>query len=139
MTKCRIININEDKKMSYEEYLINKVKVDPEILQKGKEKVKHWSKEDWDKYHLDTDLLTKEFVIAIENKLDPESQAVQNLVKQHFELVSNFWIPTKTCYIGLGQMYKKYSDFKAFYTSYHPNLVEFLAKAMQIFAENELE
>ena len=127
-----------DIKESYEEYLINKVKVNPELLQQGKDKVKHWNKEDWDKYHHNTEGLTKEFVIALTNNLQPESQTVQDLIKKHFAMVSIFWKPTKSNYIGLGQMYKEYLDFKNFYASYHPNLVEFLANAMQIFAENEL-
>jgi hypothetical protein len=134
----RETSLNESVKESYEEYLINKVKVDPKLLQQGKEKVKHWSKTDWDSYHHDTDCLTKEFVVALKNNLQPESEAVQNLVRKHFEMVSVFWIPTRSSYIGLGQMYKEYPDFKTFYVSYHPNLVDFLTKAMQVFAENEL-
>ena len=127
-----------DEKESYEEYLINKIGVNPDLLKQGKEKVKHWSKADWDKYHHDTDCITKEFVLALNDKLTPESTTVQNIVKKHFALVSVFWTPTKSSYIGLGQMYKEYPDFKKFYDNYHPDLVEFLANAMQVFAENEL-
>lgn len=128
-----------DVKESYEEYLINKVGVNPELLKQGKEKVKHWTKVDWDKYHHDIDCITKEFVHALKDNLPPESKTVQNIVKKHFALVNIFWTPTKRSYIGLGQMYKEYPDFKMFYVGYHSDLVEFLAKAMYVFADNELD
>jgi|SRR6185437_5456250 len=139
MTNVKMNTSTEsDVKESYEEYLINKVKVDPLLLKQGKEKVRHWSKADWDKYHNAMECLTKEFVIALKNNLQPESKTVQDLVRKHFALVNIFWAPTRSNYIGLGQMYKEYPDFKTFYAAYHPDLVEFLAMAMQIFAENEL-
>lgn len=65
-------------------------------------------------------------------------EEVQDLIRQHYTWVKNFWTPTKETYIGLGKMYLDHPDFREFYNKYHPNLVEYLVEAMQIFAEREL-
>lgn len=130
--------VKENKHDSYENYLINKVGVDLKLLEQGKEKAKDWTKYDWDKYHDDTNTITKKFVDALVTKAKPNSKEVQNIVREHFNLVKIFWTPNKNSYIGLGHMYSEYADFKNFYDSYHPELTIFLVKAMTIFAENEL-
>ena len=127
------------KKESYEDYLVNKVGVDHKLLAQGKERVKNWTKENWDKYHNDMDCINKELVHAIQNNLSIKSDIVQNIIKKHFELVNIFWTPNKKSYIGLAQMYQEYSDFRVFYSNYHTDLVEFLTDAMFTFAQNSLK
>ncbi len=40
--------------------------------------------------------------------------------------------------MGLAQMYLDHPDYKNFYNSHHPDMVEFLLKAMKVYLEREL-
>ena len=53
-------------------------------------------------------------------------------------MIKVFWTPDRDSYIGLGKMYCENDEFRKFYDTYHPNLAEFLAKAMEVFANREL-
>jgi len=67
-----------------------------------------------------------------------ESKEVQDLIKIHYNWVSVFWLPTKDAYIGLGQMYVSDPRFTQNYDKHAPGCAEFMAKAMQIYAEQNL-
>jgi len=67
-----------------------------------------------------------------------ESKEVQDLIKIHYNWVSVFWVPTKDAYIGLGQMYVSDPRFTQNYDKHAPGCAEFMAKAMQIYAEQNL-
>jgi len=67
-----------------------------------------------------------------------ESKEVQDLIKIHYNWVSVFWVPTKDAYIGLGQMYVSDPRFTQNYDKHSPGCAEFMAKAMQIYAEQNL-
>ncbi|MCC2625068.1 MAG: Transcriptional regulator SkgA, mercury resistance [Burkholderiales bacterium] len=129
---------NSEKQASYEKYLIDISKVSPDVIYESKEKIKNWKKADWDRCHSEGDKLNKEFAVAIENDLDPASETVQQLVKRHYEWIKNFWTPTKHTYIGLSNLYSEHEDFKKFYERYNSHMIEFLVKAIKIFAEENL-
>ena len=67
-----------------------------------------------------------------------ESKEVQDLIKIHYNWVSVFWVPTKDAYIGLGKMYVSDPRFTHNYDKHAPGCAEFMAKAMQIYAEQNL-
>lgn len=69
----------------------------------------------------------------------PEDPAVQALVGRHHHWVSHFWTPNAEAYTGLGQLYLDHPDFRAFYDTYDPGLVDFLATAMKVYAAQSLE
>ena len=77
-------------------------------------------------------------VELIEQGEQPSSKEVQKLIARHHAWVSNFWTPDKDAYIGLGQNYCNHQDFRKFYDKYDVRLVEFLAKSMNIFAQENL-
>jgi hypothetical protein len=67
--------------------------------------------------------------------------AFQNLIVVQFRGISailKMFAYTKESYAGVGQLYCENPDFRKYYDPYHPQLADFLAKAMKIFAENEL-
>lgn len=78
-------------------------------------------------------------VKLIEQGKEPNSKQVQELIARHHAWVSNFWTPDKDAYIGLGQNYCNHQDFRKFYDKYDERLVEFLAKSMNIFAQENLD
>jgi hypothetical protein len=75
--------------------------------------------------------------VTIDKKLLPSSDEVQALMRRHYDWVERTWTPTKESYIGLTQMYQT-PEFRVFYDSRHPELLELMVEAMKIFAEREL-
>lgn len=75
---------------------------------------------------------------VLKRGLKIDSDEVQKLIQQHYDLVNNFWTPTKETYLGLGQMYLDHPDYRLFYNRYHPDLVEYLVEAMKLFANQKL-
>jgi hypothetical protein len=67
-----------------------------------------------------------------------ESDEVQTIIKRHYEWLKNFWIPNKESYIGLGQGYIS-SEWNKTFELYDDKLAQYLADAMKIFAEKNLE
>lgn len=82
--------------------------------------------------------MNKELVRMVEGRLTADSAEVQQVIRRHFAWVKQFWTPTQASYRGLGRLYAEYPDFRKFYEAYHPQLAEFLAEAMRVFAEREL-
>lgn len=107
-------------------------------IEESKRRTKDWTKEDFERVKQDYDELHHAFAKALSKGAAPETAEVQSLVKRHFEVVSRFWTPTRESYIGLGQTYGEHPNFRKLYDGYHPKLAEFMAKAMNVFAEKEL-
>lgn len=80
----------------------------------------------------------REIVDCINNEKDPTSQEVQDIVKKHHSLVNQIHYATKEMYQALAQLYLEHPDFRKQLDPFHPQLAEFLAKAMDMFAEKEL-
>lgn len=122
----------------YEKFLITKGYTSQHEIDKGWKKIKDWDKDKWKTIKNNIDDLNKSFVLAIQKNLLTQSPEVQNLVTRHCQWLTQFWIPNKEKYIGLGRMYCDNADFKKYYDAYHPQLAEYLAEGMKIYAEREL-
>ncbi|MCH9644982.1 MAG: MerR family transcriptional regulator [Gammaproteobacteria bacterium] len=127
----------DEKQQAYENFLV-KNGVDRDVINKSKQKVKHWSKEQWLENKRENDALYAALAEAIDNKQTPDASSVQVLIKKHYELTKIFWTPTKETYVALGQMYYSDPEFVRFFDNVHPKLLDFLTAAMKIFAENKL-
>ena len=127
----------EEKQKLYENFLIDNG-VSQDEINKCKDKVKNWKKEQWIENKREADMIYAELSSAIQNHLEPSSPEVQMLIKKHYRMTTDFWTPTKETYIGLSQFYCSHPDFVKFYDEIHPDLLKFLVKAMKIFAEREL-
>lgn len=66
------------------------------------------------------------------------SNEIQSLIKVHYNWVSVFWKPNKDAYIGLGKMYVEDPRFSINYDKYALGCAEFMAEAMQIYAQENL-
>ena len=71
-------------------------------------------------------------------KQSAASNEVQELIDIHYNWVCKFWTPTKDAYIGLGKMYVEDSRFSINYDKYAPGCAEFMAQAMHIYAQENL-
>lgn len=127
----------EEKQKLYEEFLVDSG-VSETVINKVRDKVKTWKKEQWLENKKEADTINAELVLAINKKLDPASAEVQALIKKHYQMTCQFWTPNRESYIGLSQLYGSHPDFVKYFDNLHPKLLDFLAKAMKIFAEKEL-
>ncbi|OGT31304.1 MAG: transcriptional regulator [Gammaproteobacteria bacterium RIFCSPHIGHO2_12_FULL_35_23] len=137
-TKELFYGFDSNKQACYEQELIASEVATSEDIMISKNKVKHWQSKDWEQYQQRQNELHLAFVVAINNQLAPESTTVQALVAQHYQLIKNFWTPTRETYLGLSRLYYEHPDFKKFFDHYDSRLLEYLTSAMQIFANQSL-
>ena len=126
------------KQQEHEQYMLDTGVISQKQIDDSWARVTNWKKPDWEKFKNSGDELNQALAKAVEHGLAVDSDAVQQLIQQHYDWVNNFWTPNKETYTGLGQMYLDHPDYRTFYNRYHPDLVEFLVKAMKIFADQKL-
>lgn len=133
------LGFDPKKQAEYEQYLIDKYGDSArENIEESKRRTKEWKKEDYERVKQDYDELHRAFTKALNQGLSPDNAEVQKLVRRHYAVVDRFWTPNREAYIGLGRGYCEHPDFRKLYEGYHPQLAEYLAKAMKIYAESEL-
>jgi len=130
---------SKEKQADYEKQLIQRFgdKVKDSIAE-SHQKVKNWSKADWDKSGKEFDEICKELVKMIEKNSKTNSKEVQSIIRKHYLWLKKFWTPTRESYSGHGQFIVE-SDLRNAYEAHHPQLPEFIAEAIQTFAKIELE
>lgn len=127
------------KQQEYENYLLDKKVLTESEIHKFHEKVKHWKKEDWERHKDHGDEITNAFLATLQKGLKPSDPEVQSIVLRHHNWVKPFWTPSKKSYIELGELYKNHPDFRKFYETYDPALIDYIFDAIQFFAENKLD
>lgn len=65
----------------------------------------------------------------------PTSEQTQALLAQWHEHLRNFYEPSIEVLGGLGQTYKDDPDFSAFFAAIHPDLPDFLSKAIAVYVD----
>ena len=128
---------DSEKQKSHEKYLVENNIVKQEFLDECNKKVKNWSETEKNAFIHDCERIYNSLIEAMNKKLLPSDNEVQNLMDEHYNWLKRTWIPTKESYLGLAELYQT-PDFRKFYDKLHPDLLEFMLKAMKIFAENKL-
>lgn len=131
-----------EKQNEYEQYWIDRGAVTKEQLQEGNKRLTRWSKADWQRLMSEGEDINAQLIKAINGGLTPETDAVQDLVARHYEMIKLFWEPQikaeKDRYRGLGQFYIEHDEMRKYFDKFHPKLAEYLAQAMAIFADRNL-
>lgn len=125
------------KQMEHEKYLVEKGILTQDFLNECNEKVRNWSDKEKNAFIQDIEKILDALIVAMNNKLSPSADEVQSLMHRHYAWLKCTWTPTKETYIGLIQLYQT-PEFRVFYDSHHPDLLDFMLQAMKIFAESEL-
>jgi len=121
-----------------EEYVIKKYgKKAQETIKQGYKDTKNWTQNDWQKSSKEVDDMCNVLVFLMEKHYAPDSQEVQEVVGNHYVWIKKFWTPTKESYSGHADFIME-TELKKFYDAYHPQLAQFLAEAIKIFAERNL-
>ncbi|OOG41702.1 TipAS antibiotic-recognition domain-containing protein [Polaromonas sp. A23] len=97
----------------------------------------NWAHVDKAQVHLDWDALYKELTPLMQ-RLSPSSSEIQAVMARHYAVVSRFYAPSKQAYIGMSLFYQENQAMKDFHNGYTPNMVEFLAEAMPVYAHSHL-
>lgn len=80
----------------------------------------------------------RELVHCIEKGLPPSSSEVQHIIKKHHAFTNQILDTTQEVYKALGQLYREHPEFRKQLDSFHSKLAEFIAEAIQVFANKEL-
>ena len=66
---------------------------------------------------------------------DPTSEEVQEGIARWHQNLRHFYEPTKDILLGLAQGYSEHPEFRAFFQKMHPDLPEFLRKAIEHYCQ----
>ena len=108
-----------------------------EQINRSKQKVKNWTKADWQKNGMEWDAICKDLALAMKQGLEPASPQVQEIVDRHYKWLQHFWKPDRESYAGHGQFLED-SGLKHAYDKYDPGLAKFLKEGIAIFADQRL-
>ncbi len=131
------LGFDKAKQGEYEEYIARHY--GKEVVDASKKRTRNWTKSDYEKVRQEYDSIHLALTEALKKHEKPSSNGAQDIIRQHFQLVSKFWTPTAESYAGLGRMYLDHEDFRKMYDGYHPKLAQYLVDAMNVFAANELD
>jgi len=132
--------VTKEQQAEYLTYLKNRLGKDHPYFAEAERNVKKWTKADMAHYKKETDADMKALAKLKEKQFSPSSPEVQAIVDKLYDWIKGFWTPDKESFIGLGQLYTEL-EWKKFFDKYdphHPQLAMYLASAMKIFAEHEL-
>jgi DNA-binding transcriptional MerR regulator len=122
----------------HEQYLIDRYgDCMRDEIAKSKEKVKNWTKANWEKSGLAFAEICNDLVGLMGRELPGDSREVQEVIRRHHQWLKQFWTPTRESYAGHSQLIVD-SDLRKAYEAYHPQLPEYIGAAIRVFAEREL-
>jgi hypothetical protein len=90
-------------------------------------------------FKLAFDSITEGFRLQQIAGITPDSQEVQDLVRQHYEFCLQFWKPTRAAYKALAQSYLFPTEYRDSYESIQSGLAKYHHDAMVIWADRNLE
>jgi DNA-binding transcriptional MerR regulator len=129
------VGFDPEQQARHEQYLINRFgeKMKERIAQ-SKIKVKDWKAADWQNAGLAFNQICADLVSAKKRNLPADSPEVQTIIRRHHGWLKQFWTPTRASYVGHSQLIVD-SELRQAYEAHDPLLPEFLALAIQTFAE----
>ena len=127
-----------EQQAKHEQYLIDRFGEGmKEGIAQSRRKVKNWTKANWEKSGAAFAEICKDLVARMGRKLPAESREVQEVIRRHYQWLKQFWTPNRESYAGHTLLIVD-SDLRKAYEAYHPQLPEFTAAAIKVFAEREL-
>jgi DNA-binding transcriptional MerR regulator len=132
------VGFSPEQQAKHEQYLIDRFGEGmKEGIAQSKQKVKSWTKSNWEKSGAAFGEICKDLVNVIGRELSAGSPEAQKVIRRHFQWLKQFWTPTRESYAGHSQLIVD-SDLRKAYEAYDARLPEFAAAAMKVFAESEL-
>ena len=132
------VGFDPEQQAKHEQYLINRFGEGmKESIAQSKQKVKNWTKANWEKSGAAFAAICQDLVALIGRQLPGDSREVREVIRRHHQWLKQFWTPTRESYAGHSQIIVD-SDLRKAYEAYHPQLPKFIAAAIKVYAEKEL-
>jgi len=132
------VGFTPEKQAQHEQYLIDRFGEGMgETLGESKAKVKNWVTSDWERAGSEFVQICRDLVAAKQNQRAADSAAVQSIIRRHYVWLKQFWTPNRVSYAGHSHLIID-SELRKAYEAHDPQLPEYAASAMQVFAEKEL-
>ncbi len=133
------VGFDPEQQARHEQHLINRFgeKMKGRIA-RSRLKVKDWKETDWQNAGLAFHQICADLVSAMKRNLPQDSPEVQTIIRRHHGWLKQFWTPTRKSYVGHSQIIVD-SELRRPYEAHDPLLPEYLALAIQTFAEHELK
>lgn len=136
--KDMFTGFSKEQQAEYERQIIERFGSEGKAhIEESKQSAKKWSKADEENFKNEFLDICKELTCLLENNLNTSTKEVQDVIRRHHVWLSKSWTPTKKSYADHGQFIVD-SDLRRVYEAYHPELPKFIAKAIQVFADKEL-
>jgi hypothetical protein len=97
------------------------------------------SQEKQDEYARQHDLIGRALGDLLASGASESDPVVQEWVGKHYAFVKQFWTPNRIAYKSLAMTYVMDPAFTATYESYQPGLAKFVQRAINIWAEANLD
>ena len=94
----------------------------------------NWGHVDRDKVHASWKSLYIQMAQALDQNVPPLNETFQEMVGKHFNIIKEFYVPSKQAYIGMSLFYVEDEEFRKYHDSFHPQLASSLSEAMQHYA-----
>jgi len=132
------VGFDPEEQARHERYLISRFGEPMKgQIERSKARVKNWTRADWEKSGNIFNQICRDLVFAMEQKQAEDSPEVQSIIRRHYEWLKSFWTPTRVSYAGHSQLLTD-SELRKAYETFQPQLPEFAAAAIRVFAQNEL-
>lgn len=82
--------------------------------------------------------ITQKMICSLGDGLPPESDAMQEAVREHYEFVLRFWKPDRETYKSLAMSYILPTEFNEHYDAQAEGLGQYIYKAVCVFADENL-
>jgi hypothetical protein len=109
-----------------------------EGIAQSKTKVKNWTKAQWQESGEAFHEICRDLVSAMERGLGAESTQTQSIIRRHYQWLTRFWTPNRESYAGHSELIVD-SELRNAYAAHHPQLPEYAAAGMKVFAARELD
>lgn len=103
------------------------------------ERVKHWTKDDYEKFKEDSEAWTKKMADIMNSGASISSDEVQQMIDQHYNGLKIFYEPNYEMYKGLGQLYVDDPKFTAYYDRHAEGLAKFMCYAMVYYSDQHMK
>ena len=110
---------------------------DRAIVEETERRLRRLSPEEWQAVKDEGDALTRALAALVDR--DPGDAEVQAAIARHHAWIENFYACPAEMYRGLAQGYVEHPGFRATYEKYGPGLADFLAAAMNHYADHALD
>lgn len=128
----------KEQQETYEKHLVEKHgKQVEQHIEHSYKNIQQWDKKEWEQTKKEFDDICRQLARLLEADVPVDAAAVQAVIGTHYQWIQKFWTPNKESYSGLSKMYTT-AEFAKTFEPYNKQLASYLAVAMELFAQNEL-